>query len=122
MTEQVETKHTPGPWKAIAQGGSSTVVAPSMPSRNDKRAAIGYGYRDDAFCIAYPFIDDDQRPRMDFVSFSHDDARLIAAAPELLAALKDTTRILDAVRMSAGLGKKQIERVEAAKAAIAKAA
>jgi hypothetical protein len=53
-----------------------------MPPRNDRRAECSYGYRDESFCIGYPFIDDDQRTRMDFVCFAHDDARLIAAAPD----------------------------------------
>lgn len=39
----------------------------------------------------------------------------------LIAAAKDTARILDAVRLSAGLGKSQIERLEKTKAAIARA-
>ena len=49
------------------------------------------------------------------------DAHLIAAAPELLSALKDVTRILEAVRYTAGLGKKQAERLEHARAALKKA-
>lgn len=41
---------------------------------------------------------------------------------ELVAALQDTVRMLEAVRLSAGLGKSQIERLERARAALAKAA
>lgn len=87
--------HTKGPWKAIALGGCSTVVTPSLPGRNDTRAKVGYGYRDDEFCIAYPFLDDDNNPRMDFVCFDHADAKLIAAAPDLLAMLKVAQLWLD---------------------------
>jgi hypothetical protein len=49
------------------------------------------------------------------------NARLIAAAPEMFEALKDTLRILDAVRLSAGLGKGQVERMDRARAALSKA-
>lgn len=52
---------------------------------------------------------------------SIDDAKLIAAAPELLEALEDVTRILEAMRYTAGLGKNQLQRLEQARAAIAKA-
>jgi hypothetical protein len=41
--------------------------------------------------------------------------------PELLPPLKDVVRILDAVRMSAGLGRSQVERLDKAKAAVAAA-
>lgn len=63
------------------------VFCPELPSRNDTRASVGYGYSDEAFSVGYPFLDDDNRVRMDFVCFSHADARLIAAAPEMLEAL-----------------------------------
>lgn len=46
-------------------------------------------------------------------------ANKIAAAPLMYEALKDTLRILKAVRYTAGLGKKQIERIEAAEAVLA---
>lgn len=49
------------------------------------------------------------------------NARLIAAAPDMLKALKDVTRILEAVRYTAGIGNKQIERIEKARAVLDKA-
>ena len=81
------TGFTPGNWRAIPQGGSSTVVAQTMPPRNERRSEVAYGYASDNFCIGYPFVDDD-RPdscgvRYDFVCFGHADAQLIAAAPDL---------------------------------------
>lgn len=44
---------------------------------------------------------------------------VVGIANELAAHLADVLRILDAVKLSAGLGKKQIERVERAKAVLA---
>ncbi len=85
---------TPGPWRAEAMGGSSTVLTPTMPPKNDTRSMVAYGYRDEAgYCIAHPFLyqvapsDQREETRMDFVCFGHADARLIAAAPDLAAAL-----------------------------------
>lgn len=49
------------------------------------------------------------------------NARLIAAAPLLLDALKGLLPILEAVRYTAGLSGTQIKRMEAAKAALAAA-
>ena len=49
------------------------------------------------------------------------NARLIAAAPDLLEALQDITRICEAVRFPVGLGKGQLARIEKARAVIAKA-
>lgn len=80
--------HTPGPWRARGIGGSSVVLCPSKPRRNDTRIPA-YGYDDaQGHSVAYPFIQDDGGTRLDFVCFSHADAHLIAAAPEMLAMLK----------------------------------
>lgn len=77
---------TPGPWRSVAMGGSSTVLTSEMPPRNDQRANCTYGFRGEEFCVAYPFIEDDGRSfRIDFVCFGHADARLIALAPSLAA-------------------------------------
>lgn len=48
-------------------------------------------------------------------------ARLFAAAPRLLEALKDVSRILDAVRYTVGLTKTQAERLKRAAVTIARA-
>jgi len=78
---------TPGPWRAVPLGGSSTVLTETRPRRNDTRIpAYAYG---DEHCLAYPFIEEDLRARWDFVCFSHDDARLIAAMRRTLPALLD---------------------------------
>lgn len=78
---------TQGPWRAVPLGGSSTVLTEMRPRRNDTRIpAYAYG---DEHCLAYPFIEEDLRARWDFVCFSHDDARLIAAMRHALPALLD---------------------------------
>lgn len=95
--EAMTEAHTPTPWRRIAQGGSSTIVSSAKPQRNDTRIP-GYGYKDDAHCIAYPFIQDDGRYRLDFVCFSHADAEMIVLAVNshaLLQRVADAARALD---------------------------
>lgn len=83
------SKHTEGPWKAIACGGHSVVITPTKPERNDNQIPA-YGYRVElGYSVAYPFTDDHGLVRWDFVCFSHADAKLIAAAPDLLAVLDE---------------------------------
>lgn len=92
--------HTPGPWRAERSKLNDLWTVYCGRGKNIAAVHDPYG-SDDAVCEA--------------------NARLAAAAPELLEALRDTARILDAVRYSAGLGKNQLERLAKAKAAIAKA-
>lgn len=73
-------KATPGRWRREALGGVSTVLTTAEPPKSDRRCGT-YGYRNPGeHCIAHPFLDDSDRPRMDFVCFGHDDAELIAHA------------------------------------------
>lgn len=73
--------------------------------------------------------DDDQdhppEKRRTFQKYNRGQARLLVEAAkqsdEMLDALRDATRILNAVRYSAGLGKNQLERLTRAMAVIAKA-
>ena len=90
--------HTPGPWKAI---GDFIHTSDNLP-----------------FVLAYTPEQQDGVP----VGDRDANAQLIAAAPEMLAALK---RLVDLLEVMRGLGDTPIKgwskRVEAARAAIAKA-
>lgn len=83
--------HEEREWEAQACGGHSVVISKSEPIRNDNRIPA-YGWMPErGYSVGYPFIDDSQKDysvRLDFVCFSHEDANLIAAAPELLEAAK----------------------------------
>lgn len=93
--EALVGRATPGPWRATAMGGHSTVLTEAKPKRNDTRVPP-YAYREE-HCIAYPFVDENGRDfRWDFVCFSHDDARLIAAAVTALPHLISTIRSQEA--------------------------
>ena len=100
MTEDTSLREkalraTKGNWRRIAMGGSSTVVTSNTPRRNDTRIP-GYGYHDDEYCLAYPFIEDDNRVRYDFVCFSHEDADWISATqPKAILALLDASEAKD---------------------------
>lgn len=79
---------TPGPWHAMPLGGSSTVLSSVPPRHNDARTNVSFGYLGEQYSVGAPFIDDEGRARWDYVVFSHADASLIAAAHDMLDALR----------------------------------
>lgn len=97
-----DAKHTPGPWSITTRQGSWDWVVFQQADPNIE--------------ICQPFHDDTEENET-----GEANARLISAAPELYAGLSDALRMLEAVRYTTGLGKKQLERIEKAKAALAKA-
>ncbi len=104
----MSAKHTPGPWvfsSNLREGG----IARIMPSYRQR------------FCIA-------TIPTGNDTDAKEADARLIAAAPELLGALKSARQTLDSLRNALHYGKEQsrgnqvcIERLSEIDAVIAKA-
>jgi len=72
-TEQTQTKHTPGPWK--------------LWTSNSWRR---FGSEQVGRCVCEPVTQRDGHPDLHFANGGEDgpDARLIAAAPELLEALE----------------------------------
>ena len=106
-----DTQHTPGPWKACRS--HETFNGPMWDIDDDERAEYE----------AEPFVAIESEKRT--VMRAHDlfemrpaDARLIAAAPELLAALED---LLWAVTGFGDFEAQHPEEFAAARAAIAKA-
>jgi hypothetical protein len=109
---RTDIKHTPGPWEAVEE--------PSGDGDNFARSIYGPAGDFKALLIA----------RCD-QNFSHTDGRLIAAAPDLLAALRGLVAIIDKaglLSLSNGvqLGQtawyvKASDAIEYARAAIAKA-
>lgn len=93
------SKHTPGPWKITQESvDPEWHIITAVGGRIMANVHIEPGnHMDEA------------------------NACLLVAAPDLLAALRDILRILEAVRFTAGLGKKQMERIEKARAVLAKA-
>jgi len=72
------SKHTPGPWEAFANGNTRIGAVTHIHGPQHYRSG---------YCVAFVQNHGDR----------HDaDARLIAAAPEMLAALKDALRMLPA--------------------------
>lgn len=88
-----DSKHTPGPWALFNDGESREwIVMPVMREGDIARVESGN---------------------------TEADARLIAAAPDLLAALKQTTDFLDPDKDPPHVGNRSM--LEIARAAIAKA-
>ncbi len=72
--------HTPGPWDVSPLG-----------RRNDGSYAVMSALGDDRFAVAYVNVTKPQRRGQAHLAIDHassDNARLIAAAPDLLEALK----------------------------------
>lgn len=98
--DKVARGHTPGPWK-VANSVENDFV----------------GIYPDTGKMEFPIA---KMPEVAYKSQA-ENARLIAAAPDLLNALKAVLPMLEAVRMQVGFGKTQEKRIEVAKAAIARA-
>lgn len=96
--------HTKGPW--VAASAFSSIVGVPVVARSGKSIANTARFPE--------MLAHDPEGRAEALA----NARLIAAAPDLVDALGDVLRILDAVKLSAGLGKKQIERMDKARAAL----
>jgi len=80
-----EAKHTPGPW---ALQGNSTVIAPNMPR-------IKYGKHEEyerAYIVCQPDLYTD--PEWGGEE-KRANARLIAAAPEMLEALQESVQLFE---------------------------
>lgn len=96
-------KHTQGPWEYRE-------LEWNRPE--DKGDAPGSIVSDDGWFIATV---------EQMCNHTEGNARLLAAAPELLEALQGLVRFTDAVRVQVGMGRTQLERLAKARAAIAKA-
>jgi len=105
-----ESKHTPGPWSydihGVITGGTHLATSVCVTSQHKWERAEGLG----------TWLEDQHRREL--VSECRANARLIAAAPELLEALKMVVRHGSAVQHSDQL---MFEVLSAARAAIAKA-
>ncbi len=84
----VDVKNTPGPWKAERPNGMI---------KTENGVLVGMAYGDNPECN-----EDDRQIA---------NARLMAAAPDLLAALKDADDALEDLRVPASAGPNRFERV-----------
>ena len=102
MSAPVNCIHTPGPWSAIAWTGhaKTTVIAAVKGERVVVAECSGHGR---------------------YAAESEPDARLIAAAPDMLAALRIAEREMSALRAAVGAGLLTDKAIDLARAAIAKA-
>ena len=88
-----------------------------------------YAGCNDCYCLVGEGWDRDAMPAHMFISAAEaiaawntrSDPKLLAQRDELVAALEGLVRYAEAVRASAGMGKNQLARLEAAKAALANA-
>lgn len=106
--QQTETTRTPGPWVAKENGGDDPDERRLIICAEDRYGNLSMIAR----------VDGDPDP---CDGDPEANARLIAAAPDLMRAVEDLLPILEAVRYTAGLGKSQLARIENARAALAKA-
>lgn len=105
-----ESKHTPGPWRVFGP-------------KADPDAVIEY---DDDFLIVGPSTDDPEYAPVPAICNNEANARLISAAPDLLAACEEALSwaesSIDAQYSGCGdLLKRKLEELDFLRAAIAKA-
>lgn len=102
-----EVKHTPGPW-SFSFESSSCEWAIVTDSNGNIVANVNSE------------TGPDLPPLVSIKMPQTANARIIAAAPEMLEALGGLIRIIDAMKMSTGLGKNQTERLEKARSLVAR--
>ncbi len=104
-----EIKHTPGPWEISAKLGTPSVVKGGVT-----RQYVNGTNQDQLFMVCS--VQDDNGGAAAQIA----NARLIAAAPDLLEALEDARTYIEAVVFNSGPGKKQnnymacLNRIDAA--------
>lgn len=98
-----EAKHTPGPWSV------------EKPDQFQGHKFIPVEVPGKIICEVYGSDDD----FLKVTAVDHANARLIAAAPELLAGLSDTLRMLEAAHRQLGMHSADNPRIVKAKAACA---
>jgi hypothetical protein len=106
---QTTTKHTPGPWQ-VGRGIDDAHMCEVMTAAYAERPNLSPSHK--LVCRTWA---PDGQPLASFIGFSRREclanARLIAAAPDLLAALEGVLRVAD----------RATDEFDAARAAIAKA-
>lgn len=111
----MNTKHTAGPWRVELYEGEHPYIISEQGKRWDNPVV----------CNLYDDVTPNDSVTMGAWYESCDNAkanaRLIAAAPELLEALEGVYRIIEAFGYTTALGKTQKARMDAARSAIAKA-
>lgn len=126
-----EAKHTPGPWQWVLRDSGPYLVHPHLGFLT-VMDFVRRGMQGGTFRLATWDGPDRgnmggiMRPAHEIDLTSHPDARLIAAAPDLLAALLDLAYAADTaaalLKETCPAEAESVElRIEAAKAAIAKA-
>lgn len=123
--------HTPGPWRwqgedyragwgwmmLVGPEGEGLIVGQS-PRGGMSEHLKAYQPVDPALCLTGFYAEG--KPHVEPVHvFTRANARLIAAAPDMLAALKETTALLERICIEEGQWPEEI--IDAAHAAIAKA-
>jgi hypothetical protein len=76
------SKHTPGPWQVMNDYDGATIVVANVDGETFSDGTSTFSY--DFVCDTYGDGDDDSRSKAVAIA----NARLIAAAPDMLAALK----------------------------------
>lgn len=118
MNTQSEVKHTPGPWELRYTNDGKLELGGSTVQSTGVYSSVGFGLVADVIYKKTNILGDSHKLQQETFEAN---AKLVAAAPELLKELMHLVRLLEPVEKNGGLDVPGLATLNGAREAIKKA-